>query len=246
MRVRASVYAARHPMRYLTWPRFNRALFATSLVSAAVATACLVDPDQRCGPNQEYDGKRCICTDGYGLVDNACVKCGKHEQGSLAGCACSDGYVRKTPDGKCEELDELGAACASDDDCIDPAYGYCAHADGDGYCTSADCSASADCETAADYSCNAYQTPSFCERPPTGLGTSCTSSDDCAGFAAGYCEVISEHVCLVGGCKDDPTLCHGAWVCCDIPVLSNSICVPQTSLADGACPAGGTLIARPK
>ena len=219
-------------------------LFTASIAGTSLASACLVDSDRRCGEHQEYDGKRCICADGYGLVDNACVKCGKHEEGSLSGCACSEGYLRKGADGRCEELDELGTACASDADCVDPTFGHCADLGADAYCTSTGCEDSEACDTAIDYACNTRESPSFCERPPEGLGTSCSSSDECSGFAAGFCEALSSHVCLVGECKRDPTLCHGDWVCCDIALLSSSICVPQSELTDGACPAGGTLIPR--
>ncbi|HEX2679105.1 MAG TPA: hypothetical protein VHM19_20790, partial [Polyangiales bacterium] len=108
------------------------------------------------------------------------------------------------------------------------------------------CKSSADCDTTVDYACNDRVSPSFCERPPRGLGTSCASDADCAGFTASYCEALSSHVCLVNECKADPDRCHGDWACCDIALLGGSICVPPSEVMNGMCPAGGTLIPRTK
>jgi hypothetical protein len=217
-----------------------------ALALLALLSACYVDPDQRCGDHQEYDGMRCICADGYGLVGTECLKCGKHEEGSLSGCACSEGYLRLTAEGPCEEAGGLGTECAKDADCLDARYPHCRAADDGGYCTKLDCETSDDCDTSVDYACNTREDPSFCERPPAGLGTMCTDTADCDGFAADFCESIVSKVCLPGGCKENAEQCHGDWVCCDITVLGNSICIPPAELESGACPAGGTLIERAK
>ena len=185
-----------------------------------------------------------MCADGYGLVDNRCVACGEHEVGSLDGCACEDGYARPEADGPCEKVESLGAPCATDAECVDAHNAHC-QLDGDaGYCTLADCESSDDCESSLDWSCNLRGSPSFCERPPSGLGKSCQSSDECADFEASYCESLSARACLVNECKDAPERCHGDWVCCDIGLIATSLCVPPSELVDGACPAGGTLIER--
>jgi len=163
--------------------------------------------------------RRCECDSGYLLVGNACEQTKKSS---------------------------LGKSCKSDDDCKDPAFPYCANADQAGYCTKPDCKTSAECDTTLDYGCNDRESPSFCERPPEGLGKSCSDDTDCEGGVATFCEALSSHVCVVNECKSDPNKCHGDWVCCDIAVLGSSLCVPPSELVDGACPAGGMLIPRAK
>lgn len=206
--------------------------------------ACLYDGGDRCGPHQEYDGDRCVCAAGYGLTGNQCIACGTHEVGSLAGCSCEPGFVRASANGPCEEQAGLGKSCQSDSDCTHPGYSYCRVEGGTGYCTVSNCKDSSACNTSIDYACNDRATPTFCERPPTGLGTACSDSSACAGFEASYCEALSEKVCLVNGCKEKPDKCHGDWVCCDIGVLRESLCIPPSSLEGGKCPVGGTLIPR--
>jgi hypothetical protein len=214
------------------------------LACTALLSGCLVDPDRPCGDDQTPDAGSCQCEDGYGLVDNRCVACGEHEVGSAEGCGCEDGYVRPVADGACEKAEHLGAPCTSDAECVDPKYAHC-QLDGDaGYCTRADCESSEDCEVTLDWACNTHAAPSFCERPPSGIGKSCTSSDECEGFEASYCEALSAHACLVNECKDAPEICHGDWVCCDLAIISTSLCIPPGELVDGACPVGGTLIER--
>lgn len=218
------------------------------LAALWLAPACLVDLDDRCGEHQTFDAEQgnCACTGDYALVNDHCEPCGEHETGSPDGCVCSEGFSRATPDAACAELAGLGQDCKSDADCGDPSYSYChqPEATATGYCTAPGCGSAADCPT--DYGCNTRQAPAFCERPPQGLGIACTSSDDCAGNTASYCETVSAHACVVNDCKPDPTVCHGDWLCCDIGLLSESLCVPPDALEDGNCPAGGTLIPRPE
>lgn len=224
-----------------------RAVLA-SLTVALASVSCLVDLDDRCGEHQVYDaeGARCLCEPRYVLAGATCVPCGEHEVSSSDGCVCEEGFLRPTPDAACEENVALGAPCASDTDCADPSFGHCQSAptaDGMGYCTKAGCVAGAgDCP--GPYACNTGEEPSFCERPPSGLGNECKSSSDCGSFEAGYCETVLAHSCMVNDCKADPSRCFGDWVCCDIGLLSESLCVAPSDLEDGACPGGGTLIPR--
>jgi hypothetical protein len=207
--------------------------------------ACLVDLDERCGPHQRYDAERavCSCEVQFALAGNRCVPCGENEVGSPDGCLCAEGYVRTTPEAPCQALVGLGRDCQSDAECGEPSYGRCRIDAGVevGYCTAADCQSSSDCP--GDYSCNTREAPSFCERPPSGLGQPCSSSDDCAGNTASYCETVVAGSCVVNDCAPDPSKCYGDWVCCDIGLLSQSLCVPPSELENGKCPAGGTLIA---
>jgi len=220
------------------------ALFAP-LIWLGLAPACLVDLDDRCGDNQHYDADQasCLCDAAYALQGAECVACPEHEVGSPSGCVCEPGYTRPDPEAACEMAGGLGDECQEDADCEDPQFSHCQLPSGEeaGYCTIADCSTSEDCQ-GEDYACNTRQSPSFCERPPTGLGKACSSSDDCAGFEAAYCETVSAGSCVVNDCKADPGKCHGDWVCCDIGLLSQSLCIPPGELSDGQCPAGGTLV----
>src|SRR4051812_8980420 len=125
---------------------------ALALVFVVSVDACLVDTSDRCGPHQHFvkgRGGRCDCDSGYLLVGNACEPTKKSA---------------------------LGKSCKSDDECTDPSFSYCANAREDtdvGYCTRPECKTSAECDTALDYGCNDRESPSFCERPPEGLGKSC-------------------------------------------------------------------------
>jgi hypothetical protein len=216
------------------------------LLALLLTPSCLVDLADRCGENQHYDGENavCVCDGDYALEGNVCVRCGANETGSRDGCVCVDGFSRPTPDAPCAELAGLGQECQSDADCGDAEYRYCHLGEGgaSGYCTAPDCQTAADCPT--DYGCNTREIPTYCERPPQGLGNACTSNADCAGNEASYCETVQAHSCLVNDCKPDPNKCHGDWVCCDIGLLTESLCLPPDALENGNCPVGGSLIPR--
>lgn len=215
-------------------------------LAIGVLPACLVDLDARCGEHQHYDSAQgvCLCDADAELVGNACVLCAEHEVGSPDGCVCVDGYVRPTATDGCQALAGLGEDCSSDAECGEAEYAYCRLEAGasSGYCTARDCAGGAACP--GDYSCNAREAVSFCQRPPSGLGQACSSSDDCAGNEASYCETVVAKSCVVNGCASDPDKCYGDWVCCDIGLLSQSLCVPPSQLEAGNCPAGGTLVPR--
>jgi hypothetical protein len=214
--------------------------FAGFLLTLALLPSCLVDPERRCGAHPVLQGELCACETGYGLTGNQCLACGEHEVGSLSGCECAPGFGRTDPTLPCTATDALGQACSADSGCSDALFDYCASADQNGYCTRPDCQSSADCSN--DYSCNTRGARSFCQRPPTGFGTACQSTADCAGFEASYCEALSSHSCLLNGCKADPSECPGDWSCCDIALLGQALCLPASELSNGQCPAGGTLI----
>ncbi len=207
-----------------------------------LASACLFDPDERCGLAQHYDGTKCVCDDGLELSGAECIPCGDHEISSENGCVCGEGYFRNDEDDSCERVKGLGDSCEDDEDCTDPAYGHCQPTEEGGYCTKADCKSSDDCD--GEYACRASGQLSFCERPPSGLGASCSSNDDCSDYEASFCEAVVNKSCVVNDCADAPNICHGDWVCCDIGLLSESLCIPPEELADGACPAGGSLVPR--
>jgi len=206
---------------------------------------CLYDSNDRCGDDQRLEGKECVCEDGFGRSGNGCVACGENEVGNPTGpCLCKNGLIRLVDGGECVEA--AGAACTVDADCPEGDFGDCHIEDdpADGYCTLLDCTPEHD-DCPGDFACNDRDAVPFCERPPTGLGHGCTKQSDCEGFEADYCETLSEKVCLVAGCAQDPSICHGDWVCCDIGLIGNSLCIPPNELdGDGNCPVGGTLVPR--
>ncbi len=226
-------------------PRSVFASLLASLGAGLLVPGCLVDLDQRCGENQVFDEETevCLCAADFERQGDRCVACGENEQGAAEGCVCIEGFSRATADAACEPAASLAQECSGAADCSED-FPYCAleAEEAVGYCTAEGCSTEADCPT--DYGCNTRQSPSFCERPPEGLGTPCESSEDCAGFVANYCETVSAGACLVNDCAPDPDKCHGDWVCCDIGLLSQSLCIPPSELENGNCPVGGTLVPR--
>jgi len=222
--------------------RWRPRLAALPFMLVLLPVSCIYDADDRCGKNQVYEDGHCVCAAGFGLSEQDCVRCGENEVGNPTGpCECEDGLVRAGEGEPC--IEAVGMACTTDDDCANDEFSHC-HLDADdGYCTKADCTAGGD-DCPGSYACNDRSDPAFCERPPTGLGTACSSDEDCADFEADYCELFSEQACVVEGCAADPTICHGDWVCCDITLIDASFCTPPSSLVDGACPGGGTLVPR--
>lgn len=231
-------------------------------VSAAAtlwAAACVYDAGQRCDGNQtEIDDDRCICQEGFVAQAGGCVACAEHEVARAGACVCAPGYGRSTS-GPCEacppgevQVDQacacppgaerdpitascaqsgLGAACTADPDCIDASYPTCRLDAAPGYCTRQDCATDADC--GEPFACDASGTPSYCRRPPLGQGAACTSSDDCAGTEATYCDTFASNLCLVEGCTPGGSDCFIGWSCCDLSSLglNRQLCVTA-----GSCP----------
>lgn len=208
-------------------------------------SGCIVS-ESSCAEGEKFvdeDIQRCTCAEGYILdeVAEACVACGENETSKANQCVCMDGYVRDDSSGNCREVVAgeamFGGACDSDAACVDP-YGYCADATGDGYCTSSACTDNSDCEDV--WTCVEESGSSYCKRPPSGLGETCASQADCAGFEATYCETFQAKTCQLVGCAEGNTTCPGDWVCCDLRgALGVSMCVtPDVLDANGECPAG--------
>jgi hypothetical protein len=70
-------------------------------------------------------------------------------------------------------------------------------------------------------------------RAPTGLGASCESSADCAGYDATYCETFQSHTCFIQNCTSDPGICPAGWSCCETVTRYG---LPTLCLPDGNCP----------
>lgn len=208
----------------------------SSILLGPIATGCVYDPNARCEERTElYNDAKCICSDGFAFTEMGCVRCGRHEVASVAGCVCETGFSRESPAAACveEPITGQGERCDPDQsDCPDPAFAYCqVSADGSGYCTQSDCETDADCE--GDYVCTTEAAPSYCRRPPTGVGQPCSSGEDCQEYEATYCEAFVSRICLVQGCSPEANDCFPGNDCCDLSGfgIQTTICVPE-----GECP----------
>jgi hypothetical protein len=175
------------------------------------------------------DAARCVCDANSVYSATGCTPCGEHQVPGPTGCSCEPGY---TPSGSgCVEAPMgLGTPCTDATQCGDPTYPICATStDGSGYCTNG-CAAAEDCT--GGYACNTDTSASFCQRPPTGTGLSCTSDADCATTESTYCDTFVQHACLVQGCTISPNNCFSGTECCDLSSfgIPQPICIPA-----GAC-----------
>jgi hypothetical protein len=80
-------------------------------VLGLMAPGCLIDSDDRCGPNQELleyaeESERCVCVAGtaFNATTASCEACGENEMASPAGCVCVAGFARVTATEPCTEL----------------------------------------------------------------------------------------------------------------------------------------------
>lgn len=193
--------------------------------------ACVYDSNNPCGDGgfEVYgDNQRCVCPEGAVLTATGCIECGEHEVATATSCECETGYSRPGPGEPCEEAAGLGAECdPASPECGSP-YTHCEPAGDSGYCTTDGCGSSDDCD--GGYACDADST--VCKRPPLGLGTSCSTPEDCAGTEATFCDTFMTMTCQVQGCSLDPDDCFEGYECCDLSMfgLPEPLCVPT-----GAC-----------
>ena len=231
------------PLLYLTANRRPTTLrlaraFVCSMLVASIA-GCVYDPNRRCDPGQRYNGFSCLCAANAILVNGGqCVACGANEVAGTDGCVCAQGTARQSPDAGCEPLPaDQGAACdtATTPCNSDSTYNYCFAASGSGgYCTTSDCASDAGAACSGGYVCEVSASPSYCRRPPIGLGISCTSAADCAGTEATLCDTVFSNECQVQGCTLSPNNCFPGWDCCDLSSYGigvSTVCVPA-----GECP----------
>jgi len=217
-------------------------LISSSLLGLGGA-GCIME-DSKCSEHQVFVGGwqyKCVCDTGY--VPSArgygCDPCGEHEVAVGSVCECAVGYDRVNPMSPCEAITGSlpGQACSSAEPCVNP-NPFCATDGSESYCTKSGCTRSDDCPT--NWRCVTSATPPFCEKPPTGLGNTCMSTANCAGFEAGYCEVFLAKVCMVNGCVGTNN-CPSGSACCDLPtLLMTSLCIPRSNLGAGGmmCPDG--------
>lgn len=209
-------------------PRKVPHLFALALLPLLLNPGCVYDPDDRCDANQQLEGELCVCVEGTVLVDGHCVECAENAHVAGTSCACDAGFVATTT-GECVAT-ALGAACVPEGaPCADPTYSTCIAAEDGGYCSLLGCASAEDCP--APFACDTAADPTFCRRPPTGLGAPCATNDDCSGLEASYCEALQSHSCQVADCSTAAD-CFIGWGCCDLtPFGLPTMCVPE-----GSCP----------
>lgn len=212
-------------------------LFGFGALLSVAASACVYDPDDRCGEHQRFESDRCWCEPGFVPGDAGCVPCGELEMEVNGSCVCLDGYARPSEGAACEAIPTaLGEPCDSaGQGCSDERYPLChLTSDSEGYCTSACSSEEPACD--GGYKCQDEGAGSYCRRPPLGYGKSCETSADCAGGEASYCETLQSHVCIVPCQAGMTDVCFVGEVCCDF-VLFEPVCVPTS-----ACDANGTEV----
>lgn len=207
-----------HPMR-------RRALWvALGLLGAG----CVYDSDEPCGPNEVrwQDSSLCTCADGYAYTIDGCVACGENAVSSPGGCVCVEGYARTQPTNPCEPIPEgIGTSCTTNAECLNPAFNHCQASTSGGYCTGLGCASDADCS--GGYSCNLGTSPTFCQRPPQGVGRPCTSDAVCADSEALFCDTFVSGGCLVRDCTISPNSCFAGTECCDLSAfLLPNLCIP--------------------
>jgi len=212
----------------------RRLILSAGLVLAA---GCLYDPNQRCSDHEIFSEASglCHCAEGFvpASAGTGCVACGEHEVSAGLSCSCVSGFAR-TSSGSCGALPAgQGASCDESMRCSPTTeHTYChLNGSGTGYCTTAGCTSNEQCE--GGYACELGATQPFCARPPTGQGKHCTTSGDCAGGEATYCETFSSFQCLVEDCVLQPDSCFSGFGCCDLSALG----VPKRlCLKEGMCP----------
>lgn len=149
-----------------------------------------------------------------GCVYDSEHRCGPHQvlkMGNVEYCACDEYSVSTAsgcaPCGTNEVVGPSGCQCAS---------GY-AKSSADGPCTpGADSGSPGDSGTLTDAGVGA----------PKGLGKPCSSSSDCAGTEATFCDLVVTRSCVVEGCSLAANDCFTGYACCDLSKygLAKTIC----------------------
>ncbi|MEM6731551.1 MAG: hypothetical protein AAF658_08335 [Myxococcota bacterium] len=204
-------------------------------LGAFIASSCIYDPDEVCGSGQRLVNEACECRAGFvELPDGRCEACPENEVVRDGVCDCADGFARDESTTCAEIVAGIGQTCTTDADCLDPNFPFCANAANDGYCTSTGCAMSDEC--GEEFACNQERSPSFCERPPTGLGLACSSDADCAEFEASSCDTLVTGVCFVANCDLENDECFEGFICCDLSAFVGLGAPPTACVPPGDCP----------
>jgi len=218
--------------------RMRRALRFSSVSCLWLAVfGCQFESSRVCGDELVFNPmlNTCQCPSGKVLKGEHCEVCGVHELAIVDMCQCESGYVRAAS-GACEPpIEGLADACDPNQAkaCGARKYDYCAPSSlGGGYCTQANCVASADCPSG--YTCATWEFQPFCLRPPTGLGDKCANAAGCAGKEASFCESLMSKSCLVQNCSVAKADCIDGFECCDVTAFAAG--VPNLCVPTGRCP----------
>lgn len=188
-----------------------------------LASACIVDPDQRCGPNQtlsEFETCECNAASIWNTDQTECVPCRWDEVRVGSKCACRDGYVRHADGVRCE-VDF--AAGQPPPDAPPPAMTEVPETQDLSCADHGECGTNEYCRPIGD--------AAQCSAVPTGMGEPCESDQDCADYDATHCQTFGK-VCLVSQCSMAPDDCPPDWGCCDLSTYGlDNVCVPV-----GTCP----------
>ena len=233
--------------------RYSRASAAVLLVGLAAGAfiSCVYDSDQRCEAGQKvYTAgvERCVCADGWALLEGVCVQCRDHEIPGAVGCVCEDGYGApdsKSPCVQCGEhrISGPNSTCVCEDGYGAPdATSACVEC-GDHEVTGA--SGACDCESG--YERPAAGEPCVEGTTPPVTGEACTSDAVCSEgsrcdlrASEPYCRV--EPIGLNQPCASDADCAGNEASYCDIFVtmsclvqnctLSPDDCYPGTECCD--------------
>jgi len=212
----------------LNSPRRSRALFLLVTVAlACVVTACIYDPNDRCGPAMTYvsASNSCVCDGNAIAVPGGCQVCAADEVAQGTKCGCAAGKT-KDANNVCVAVAGLGDPCDTSAACHDHTYSYCAHRTGGsaGSCTKT-CTTNNDCDPA--YTCATWEAQPYC-RTFDGVGAACTTSADCMGDA-NFCDTFQTHQCGISGCSLTANQCPRGTMCCDFSAYGLG------TLCAGAC-----------
>jgi hypothetical protein len=124
----------------------------------------------------------------------------------------------------CAALPGLGDSCDGDHPCIDATYDMCAETSIGAFTCTRGCATDDDCPGA--YTCADWEAEPYC-REFTGVGTACTTSDDCAGLDADFC---IQGYCVIDGCTVGVDECPRGMACCDLSAYGiGTLCIPPES-----------------
>jgi hypothetical protein len=170
---------------------------AGAILFAAMAASCLYEEGDRCGPNMAVSKEFCVCAQGTTLVAGQCtvVETPPPPPSTGAGTPCDPAVATSCPD---------------------PLYPSCQTAiNGEHYCTALGCTQSSDCPP--NYQCQSNGATSFCRRPYSGQGATCTANETCSAFDASACATLIMK-CVVPNCPNVP--CDPDHTCFDASTLS--------------------------
>jgi len=218
---------------------------------ALAGSSCMYDKDKPCGDDWDVDkdangNPRCVCPEGSVYSPTGCIECGEHQIVQGAACVCEEGFIMGSnnvcqeapPDTSTSSSTTTGAGGTGSNTTSGTTgeSGAGGEGGGDGSNTEStstdggsttssttgstpECAVNGDC--AAEQICDA----GVC-RAPTGWGTACDTTDQCAGFEADFCDTY-QHKCTISNCTNAPATCPATYECCDVTSFGGTIqCIP--------------------